>query len=107
MTPSPKSTALSATVHCLTGCAIGEVAGMVRPSSAVAAKLDFSSDTFSIPVAMKAGLESALFWITLPVSLIVAGVAAFPVNLWLISRGRGHAIVHQHHHPGHHQSREA
>jgi hypothetical protein len=26
-----------------------------------------------------------------------AGVAAFPVNRWLIAKGRGHAVVHQHH----------
>jgi hypothetical protein len=45
---------------------------------------------------MNAGLPSTLFWITLPVSLIVSGVAAFPVSLWLINRGRGHAAVHQH-----------
>jgi hypothetical protein len=51
--------------------------------------------------AMNAGLASVLFWITLPVSLIVAGPAAFPVNLWLIARGQGHALVHEHHHPGH------
>jgi hypothetical protein len=27
----------------------------------------------------------------------VAWVAAFPVNRWLIARGRGHAVVHAHH----------
>ncbi len=26
-----------------------------------------------------------------------AAVVAFPVNRWLISRGRGHAVVHAHH----------
>jgi hypothetical protein len=30
----------------------------------------------------------------------VAAVAAFPLNRWLIARGRGHAAVHAHH--GHH-----
>jgi hypothetical protein len=86
---------------------------------ASAARLALAADTLSIivmevvdnmimlviPGAMNAGLNSALFWITLAVSLIVAGIAAFPVNWWLIVRGRGHAVVHQHHHPGHHQLR--
>ena len=26
---------------------------------------------------------------------MVAGAAALPVNLWLIARGRGHAVVHE------------
>jgi len=51
-----------------------------------------------IPGAMDAGLREPLFWGALAVSLGVAGLAAFPVNRWLIARGRGHAVVHQHHH---------
>ena len=138
--------ALSATLHCLTGCAIGEVLGMVigtamglgdvvtialavalaflfgyaltmRPmlrsglAFGAAAKLALVADTASIaimeivdnaimlaiPGAMSAGLGSALFWGSLAASLAVAGVAAFPVNRWLIARGRGHAVVHAHH----------
>ena len=50
-----------------------------------------------IPGAMEAGLGSALFWVSLALSLVVAGAAAFPVNRWLIARGRGHAVVHAHH----------
>ncbi len=46
---------------------------------------------------MDAGLDSALFWGTLAVALGIAFVAAFPVNRWLIARGRGHAVVHGHH----------
>ena len=30
--------------------------------------------------------------------LVIAGAAAFPLNRWLISRGRGHAVGHHHHH---------
>jgi hypothetical protein len=138
--------AWSATLHCLTGCAIGEVLGMVigtalgwgnaatialavvlaflfgyaltlRPLvSAVgftaAVKLALAADTASItvmeivdnlimvviPGAMDAGLNSLLFWGSLGMSLAVAGVAAFPVNRWLIERGRGHAVVQAHHH---------
>jgi hypothetical protein len=135
-----------ATVHCLTGCAIGEVLGMVIgtafdwPNAAVvllsivlafitgysltlrpllssgiglgqAARLAFAADTMSIgvmeivdnaiivgyPGAMDAGLGDLLFWGSLVLSLAVAFVAAFPVNWWLIQRGRGHAVVHGHH----------
>ena len=50
-----------------------------------------------IPGAMDAGVTSGLFWGSLAVALAVAGVAAYPVNRWLIARGRGHAVVHGHH----------
>ncbi|MBU6432184.1 MAG: DUF4396 domain-containing protein, partial [Nitrospirae bacterium] len=43
------------------------------------------------------GLPNSLFWWSLAVSLILAGAAAFPVNRWLIARGKGHALVHAHH----------
>jgi Domain of unknown function (DUF4396) len=138
--------AFSATVHCLTGCAIGEVLGMVLSSwwgwGTVAsillsitlafifgygltslplvrsglplrsvAPLAFASDTASIstmevvdnlfilvvPGAIAAGLGDALFWWSLAVSLLVAGAVAWPVNRWLIARGRGHAVVHGYH----------
>ena len=144
--------ALTATTHCLTGCAIGEVLGMVlgtafhwsnaativvsvvlaflfgygltvRPllasglTTPVVLKLAFASDTASItimeivdnalmlliPGAMNAPLDSVRFWGSLAFSLLLAGIAAFPVNRWLIARGRGHAVVHAHHGPGHHQ----
>ena len=51
----------------------------------------------AIPSAMEAGLGDALFWGSLAFALVVAWVAAFPVNRWLIARGRGHAVVHAHH----------
>ena len=138
--------AFSATAHCLTGCAIGEVLGMVigtalgwgnvatialavalaflfgysltmlpllRSGMALGAVLPlaFASDTLSIsvmeivdnlimlvvPGAMEAGPTSLLFWGSLAFALLVAGVAAFPVNRYLIARGKGHAVVHQHH----------
>ena len=77
--------------------------------------LAFASDTLSItvmeivdnliilavPGAMEAGLASPLFWGSLAFALAVAFVAAFPVNRYLISRGRGHAVVHEYHHGGH------
>jgi hypothetical protein len=143
--------ALSATIHCLTGCSIGEVLGMViggalRWSNAAtvvlavvlafffgyaftlrplvsagmairnALSLAFAADTISItimeivdnlimlalPGAMDAPITSLYFWSSLAFALLVAGAAAFPVNVWLIRRGRGHAHVHAHH--GGHQS---
>lgn len=144
--PSLNGIAWSATLHCLTGCAIGEVLGMVIGTAlgwgnaatialAVvlaflfgyllttlpllrsgmpkrqALKLALAADTASItimeivdnaimlaiPGAMDAPLSSFLFWGSLAFALAVAAVAAFPVNRWLISRGRGHAVVHAHH----------
>ena len=73
--------------------------------------LAFASDTLSItimeivdnlimvliPGAMDAGLTNPLFWGSLAFSLAVAFVAAFPVNRWLIARGKGHAVVHKYH----------
>lgn len=73
--------------------------------------LAFASDTISIavmevvdnaimlliPGAMDSGLTSPLFWGSLVLALIVAGTFAFPVNRWLIARGKGHAVVHAHH----------
>jgi len=50
-----------------------------------------------IPGAMDVGLNSLLFWGSLAVALIIAGAAAFPVNRWLISRGKGHTVVHEYH----------
>jgi hypothetical protein len=138
--------AFSATWHCLTGCAIGEVLGLVlatwwgwgnAASIALAIVLAFffgyaftfvpllrggmalrdavgialAADTVSItvmeivdntvvllvPGAMEAGLDTFLFWGSLALALAIAFVAAFPVNRWLIARGRGHAVAHVHH----------
>jgi hypothetical protein len=46
--------------------------------------------------AMEAGPTSLLFWGSLAFALLIAGAAAFPVNRWLLARGKGHAVVHQH-----------
>ena len=50
-----------------------------------------------IPGAMEAGLDSLLFWGSLAVALAVAWVFAYPVNYYLLKRGKGHALVHAHH----------
>jgi Domain of unknown function (DUF4396) len=138
--------AFSATAHCLTGCAIGEVLGVIigtalgwgnfetivlaialaflfgysltmlpllRAGLALAAAipLALASDTLSIavmelvdngillvvPGAMEAGLDSLLFWASLAFALLIAGMAAYPVNRYLIARGKGHAVVHAYH----------
>ena len=86
--------------------------GMTLPA---AASVAFAADTVSIavmeiadnavmlliPGAMDAGLSDPFFWGSLFVSLVVAFLAAWPVNRWLIARGMGHAVVHDRHH-GHH-----
>jgi hypothetical protein len=139
-------TALAATLHCLTGCAIGEVLGMVIGTAlgwgnlatiglaialafvsgylftmipllraglalGAATRIALAADTVSItimeivdnlvmlviPGAMNAGLDSLLFWGSLAAALAIAGVVAYPVNRWLIARGRGHALAHAHH----------
>ena len=142
-------TALSATIHCLTGCAIGEILGLVIGTAiglatgwtiALSVSLAFlfgyllstlpvlkaglgvgaalsvvlAADTLSIaimelvdntvialiPGAMDAGLVTAKFWVGLVVALSAAFLAAYPVNLWLLGRGRGHALTHGYHGAG-------
>ena len=144
--PNLNKLALSATLHCLTGCGIGEVLGLVIGTAlgwsvvatiALAVILAFffgysltlrplirsnmplrqamrialAADTVSItvmevidnaviliiPGAMAAGLASPLFWGSLAFALIIAAIVVFPVNRWMIARGRGHAVAHQHH----------
>jgi len=89
------------------------LAPLLRSGLAIRAALPlaFASDTLSItlmevvdnltmlliPGAMGAGLGQPLFWIAMAISLALAGLLAFPLNRWLISRGRGHAVVHAFH----------
>jgi hypothetical protein len=54
---------------------------------------------FAIPGAMDAPLASLHFWGSMAVALAVAGVAAYPLNRWLIARGSGHAVAHGALHP--------
>ena len=83
---------------------------MTGSSDRSALPLALASDTLSIavmeivdnavilavPGAMDAGLRDPLFWGSLAFSLVVAFVFAFPLNRYLIARGRGHALVHSH-----------
>jgi hypothetical protein len=62
-----------------------------------------------IPGAMEAGLVSPLYWLSMSVALIAAFFAAYPVNLFLLQRGKGHAVIHeafekQGHEGGHHHA---
>ncbi|MDO3637144.1 DUF4396 domain-containing protein [Mycolicibacterium arseniciresistens] len=141
--------ALSATLHCLTGCAIGEIVGLMIGTAlglsnvatiAIAVALAFlfgyslstlpllkaglavgtalsvvlAADTLSIltmeivdnlvmaliPGAMNAGLVNAVFWIGMAIALAAAFAAAYPVNRYLLQRGKGHALTHEYHHGG-------
>lgn len=149
---STKAMAVSATLHCLTGCAIGEVLGLVIGTACglgngvttlIAIALAFvfgfglstlplvkagigfmaalsivvAADTLSItvmeivdnaamyaiPGAMHATLVDPLFWISMPLALTVAFFAALPVNKYLLSKNKGHALTmkalggHKHH----------
>jgi hypothetical protein len=51
----------------------------------------------AIPGAMAAGPLDAFFWVSMAISLAVAFAAALPINLWLIGRGKGHAVMQTHH----------
>jgi hypothetical protein len=137
--------AFKATVHCLTGCSIGEILGMLLGPrlgfdmwetvvlSVILAfvfgyaftlvpllkalpfrqalLLALASDTLSIaimevvdnavmmsiPGAMEAGPGDMTFWGSMAVAILLAGVAAYPVNLWLVRRGKGAHGAHATH----------
>lgn len=140
------SMAVSATLHCLVGCALGEITGLIIGTAlglsnyitvllaiglaflfgytlsalplvragmklAVVLPLVLAADTLSIatmevvdnlvmltiPGAMDAGLVNPIFWLAMPIALTVAFFVALPVNKYLLMRGKGHAIMHEHH----------
>jgi len=80
------------------GFALGAVAPIALATDTVSiATMEVVDNTFIvlIPGALAAGLADLLFWGTLALALVIAGVAAFPVNRKLIQRGQGHAVLHQ------------
>ena len=82
------------------GMALGSVLGLAFAADTVSITIMEIVDNavmLAIPGAMHAGLSDPLFWGSLAFALLVAGIAAFPVNRWLITRGRGHAVVHKFH----------
>ncbi len=146
--------AFSATLHCLTGCAIGEVSGLIIGTAlglstivtitiavslaflfgfalstvpllkagltiGAALPIVFAADTLSIatmevvdnavmaliPGAMDAGLVNPVFWLAMPFSLAIAFLAAYPVNKYLLAKGKGHALVMKYH--GHQHKEES
>lgn len=48
----------------------------------------------AIPGAMDAGLVDPVFWLGMTIALSAAFLAAFPVNRYLIDKGKGHALHH-------------
>ena len=138
--------AVSATNHCLTGCAIGELTGMfigmglgwsdiatialavalaylfgftltarplVRAGLATGTVIStaLAADTVSltimevidnafvvlVPGAMEAGIDDPLIYASIAVGFAIAYPFAFLANRYMIARGKGHALVHQHH----------
>jgi hypothetical protein len=82
------------------GLALGAVLPLALASDTVSIavmELVDNAIVLLIPGAIDAGLADVLFWGSLAVALVLAGAVAFPVNRWLIARGKGHAVVHQHH----------
>jgi hypothetical protein len=145
--PSLNRLAVSATTHCLTGCAIGEFAGMALatalgwgnlPQTVLAIVLAYffgfgltamplvraglaagavvsaalAADTISItimeaidnltvvliPNALDAGLDDPLFYGSIAAGFAIAYPFAFLANRYMIERGKGHAVVHEHSH---------
>jgi hypothetical protein len=146
--------AANAALHCLTGCAIGEILGLLIGTAIglstgatialavglaflfgyalstvplvqaglgffAALSVVFAADTLSIavmeivdntvmaiiPGAMDAGLVNPVFWLGMMIALSAAFIAAFPLNRYLIEKGKGHALTHRYHaghdHDGH------
>ena len=50
-----------------------------------------------VPGAMESGLADLRFWAPLLGGFVIAWPFAFAVNRAMIRRGKGHAVVHQHH----------
>jgi len=138
--------AISATTHCLTGCAIGEISGMAIATAlgwgnvaqvALAVGLAYlfgfgltalplvkaglaagavvstalAADTVSItimeaidnvfvvliPGAMEAGVADPLLYASVAGGFVIAYPFAFLANRYMIARGKGCALAHQHH----------
>jgi hypothetical protein len=53
----------------------------------------------AVPGAVEAGMSNWVFWASLATARAVAFVLTVPINRWLISRGKGHAVVRQYHTP--------
>ena len=136
--------AASATLHCLIGCAVGELIGVtigthadfgMRSTVLLASGLSFVSgyvfstvpvvragvkfrsalrlvlaaDTVSIltmviadnlcmlliPGAFDKDLANPVYWLSRAIALTAAFITAWPVNYYLLTRGKGHALTHE------------
>lgn len=77
-----------------------------------ALRLVFAADTLSIlsmtiadnvlmlliPGAMDKNLANPVYWFSRVVALTAAFLVAYPVNAYLLKRGKGHALTHEYHH---------
>jgi hypothetical protein len=137
--------AVSATIHCLTGCAAGEIVGMAvatalgwgnvaqialavslaylfgfsltaRPlvkaglSARTVVSTALAADTVSItimevidnltvilwPGAMAAGVGDPILYIAVAIGFVIAFPFAFMANRFMIARGKGCVVAHQH-----------
>ena len=75
-------------------------------------KLVFAADTLSIlsmiivdnvimlvvPGAMNKDLTHPMYWTSRLLCMTAAFLVSYPVNLYLLRRGKGHALTHQYHH---------
>lgn len=52
----------------------------------------------SVPGAMDKDLTNPIYWLSRVLSLTAAFIIAFPVNAYLLRRGKGHALTHEYHH---------
>jgi Domain of unknown function (DUF4396) len=52
----------------------------------------------AVPGAMEAGMGDILLWAAIAGGFVLAFPFAFLANRYMIARGRGHALVHEHHH---------
>jgi hypothetical protein len=144
--PNLNRLATSATTHCLTGCAIGEITGFVIATAlgwsdlgqiALAVGLAYvfglaltavplvraglaagvvistalAADTISItimevidnltvvlwPGALEAGVGDPTPYVAVAVGFVIAYPFAFLANRYMIARGKGHALVGEHH----------
>ena len=82
------------------GLGVGTALGIVLAAdtlSIATMELVDNSVMALVPGAMEAGLVNPVFWLSMMLALIVAFFAAWPVNRYLLARGKGHALTHEYH----------
>jgi len=82
------------------GLAAGAIVSTALASDTVSITIMEAIDNLTvvvIPGALNAGLRDALFYASIAGGFAIAYPFAFLANRYLIARGRGHALVHEHH----------